>query len=264
MAAHAGELAVITGASTGIGYELAKIAAQDGYNLVICADEAEIEDAAHRLRQLGTTVEAVRADLGTEHGVSSLWDAIKDRRVDVLMANAGRGLGHGFLDQDFAAAKAVVDLNVTGTISLVHKIGRQMRDRNAGRILITGSIAGFIPGAFQAVYNGTKAFLDSFSEALANELKDTKVTVTCLEPGPTETEFFRRANMLDTPVGQSNSKDDPTEVARAGYDAMQAGTRQVASGFMNKVQSVFAGIIPDAILAQMHRRMAEPKPGDQG
>lgn len=122
-----------------------------------------------------------------------------------------------------------------------------------------GSIAGFIPGAFQAVYNGTKAYLDSFAEALANELKETEITVTCLEPGPTDTQFFRRAEMLDTPVGQDESKDDPAMVARTGYDAMQKGTRQVAAGFMNKVQAIFAGIIPDAVLAQMHRKMAEPE-----
>ena len=258
MAEHTGELAVVTGASTGIGYELAKIAATDGYDLVICADEAEIEEAGRKLGQLGTRVETVQADLGTEHGVTALWEKIADRKVDVLMANAGRGLGHAFLDQEFEKAKDVVDTNITGTISLIHKVGRQMRTRDAGRILITGSIAGFIPGAYQAVYNGTKAFLDSFSEALANELKETNVTVTCLEPGPTETEFFKRGELMDSSVGQDDSKDDPAMVARTGYDAMQAGTRQVASGFMNKVQATFAGIIPDAVLAQMHRKMAEP------
>src|SRR3546814_5827442 len=111
------------------------------------------------------------------------------RPVDALLANAGRGLGHGFLDQDLDKAKQVVNLNIVGTISLIHKVGRQMRQRGQGKILITGSIAGFIPGSFQAVYNGTKAFVDSFSTALRNELKDTGVTVTCLMPGPTETEF---------------------------------------------------------------------------
>ena len=259
MAEHSGELAVVTGASTGIGYELAKLAAQDGYDLIVVADEPEIREAARRLEQLGTSVEAVEADLGTAHGVEQLWSAIRDRPVDVLCANAGRGLGGAFLDQEFEKAKDVVDTNVTGTISLVHKVGRQMRARNAGRILIVGSIAGFIPGSFQLVYNGTKAFLDSFAEGLRNELKDTGVTVTCLEPGPTDTQFFRRAGMDDTPVGKDDGKDDPAMVARTGYEAMQSGKGQVASGFMNKVQATFAGIIPDAVLAQMHRRMAEPE-----
>lgn len=255
---HQGELAVVTGASTGIGYELAKLCAKDGYDLVVCADEAEINAAADRLGQLGTKVEAVRADLGTEHGVEELWRAIGTRPVDVLVANVGRGLGGAFLDQEFEKAKDVVDVNVTGTLSLIHKVGRRMRERDRGRILVTGSIAGFIPGSFQAVYNGTKAFLDSFAEALMNELKDTDVTVTCLEPGPTETAFFERAEMLDTPVGRDDSKDDPAMVAKVGYDAMQKGQGQVASGFMNKVQATFAGIIPDAVLAEMHRRMARP------
>ena len=259
MAGHSGELAIVTGASTGIGYEMAKIAAQDGYDLIVCADEAEIEQAARKLGQLGTNVEAVQADLATAHGVDALWSAVAGRDVDVLMANAGRGLGGAFLDQDFDEAKAVIDVNVSGTTSLVHKVGQKMRARGRGRILITGSIAGFMPGAFQAVYNGTKAYLDSFSEALANELKDDGVTVTCLEPGPVDTEFFRRGKLLDTPVGQDDSKYDPAMVARAGYDAMHKGTHQVAPGFMNRIQATFAGVIPDAVLAQMHRRMAEPE-----
>ena len=256
------ELAVVTGASTGIGYEFAKIAAQDGYDLVVVADEPQIEEAARKLGQLGTKVEAVQADLATEHGVSALWDRIEDRRVDVLFANAGRGLGGAFLDQDWDRIKHVIDTNVTATVSLTHKVGRQMRGRGAGKILLTGSIAGFIPGAFQAVYNSTKAFVDSFAEALRNELEDTAVTVTCLEPGPTDTPFFERADMMDTSVGQDDSKEDPVKTARTGYDALQSGKGQVASGIMNKIQTVFAGIIPDAVLAQMHRRMAEPGTGD--
>ena len=131
-------------------------------------------------------------------GVDELYAAAKGRQVDALMANAGRGLGHAFLDQDFGKARRVIDTNITGTVYLIHKVGNDMRRRNSGRILITGSIAGFIPGSFQAVYNGTKAFLNSFSFALREELKDTKVTVTCLMPGATDTEFFRRAEMMDT------------------------------------------------------------------
>jgi uncharacterized protein len=252
-------LAVVTGASTGIGYELAKCCAEDGYDLVICADEAEIEDAAADLRQAGVSVESVRADLATLEGVDKLWRAVGDRPVDLLLANAGRGLGGAFFDQDLSQALDVVQLNVAGTIALIHCLIRPMRARNRGRILITGSIAGHMPGAFQAVYNGTKAFLDSFSLALRNELKNTDVTVTCLMPGPTETEFFARADMLDTPVGQKQNKDDPAKVARQGYVAMLKGESGVVTGFMNKVQSTFAGIIPEPVLAQMHRRMAEPR-----
>jgi short-subunit dehydrogenase len=174
-----------------------------------------------------------------------------------LPANAGRGLGKGFLDQDFTDVRHVIDTNITGTVYLLQKIGRDMRHRHAGRILITGSIAGFMPGTYQAVYNGTKAFLDSFSFALLAELKDSGVTVTCLMPGATETDFFERADMLDTKVGQAK-KDDPIHVAQTGFDAMMAGEGDVVSGWQNKLQSAIALITPSDRLAEKHRDMAAP------
>jgi short-subunit dehydrogenase len=250
-------LAFVTGASTGIGFELARRCTKEGYDLLIVADEPEIEEAATSLRGGGTEVEAVLADLATTEGVDRLYAAAKGRQVDALLANAGRGLGHGFLDHDFEKARRVVDTNVTGTIYLIHKVGNDMRRRNSGKILITGSIAGFTPGSFQAVYNGTKAFLNSFSFALRDELKDTKVTVTCLMPGATETEFFRRAGMMDTAIGTSD-KDDPAEVANSGFDAMMKGEGDVVSGFRNKVQSAAANVTPAGVLASQHRKMAEP------
>jgi len=194
------KFAIVTGASTGIGLELARCCAQDGFDLLIAADEPEIEQAAASLRGNGGSVEAVQADLATLEGVDRLYAAAKGRPVDALLANAGRGLGHAFLDQEFSRVRHVIDTNVTGTLYLIHKVGNEMRRRNAGRILITGSIAGFTPGSFQAVYNGSKAFLNSFSFALREELRDTKITVTCLMPGATETEFFERADMMDTAV----------------------------------------------------------------
>jgi short-subunit dehydrogenase len=151
----------------------------------------------------------------------------------------------------------VIDTNVTGTLYLLQKVGRDMRTRGQGRILITGSIAGFMPGTYQAVYNGTKAMLDSFSFALRHELKDTGITVTCLMPGPTETEFFERADMLDTKVGQSK-KDDPADVAKIGFNAMMKGEGDVVSGWKNKLQSAIATVTPSGVMAEMHRRMAEP------
>ena len=249
--------AIVTGASTGIGFELAKRCAQEGYDLLIAADEPEIESAATSLRSEGATVEALQVDLATIEGVDKLYAATKGRQVDALLANAGRGLGHGFLDQDFGKARRVVDTNVTGTIYLVHKVGNDMRRRNAGKILITGSIAGFTPGSFQAVYNGTKAFLNSFSFALREELKNTKITVTCLMPGATETEFFRRAEMMDTKIGTSE-KDDAAEVANNGFDAMINGEGDVVSGLKNKLQSAAANVTPAGVLASQHRKMAEP------
>jgi len=249
--------AIVTGASTGIGFELAKRCATEGYSLLIAADEPEIEQAAASLREAGTQVEALQADLATTEGVDKLYSAAKGRPVDALLANAGRGLGHAFLDQDFDKARRVVDTNITGTVYLIHKVGNDMRRRNSGRILIVGSIAGFTPGSFQAVYNGTKAFLNSFSFALREELRDTKVTVTCLMPGATDTEFFRRAEMLDTAVGTAD-KDDPAKVANDGFEAMIKGEGDVVSGLKNKLQTTAANVTPAGVLASQHRKMAEP------
>ena len=253
-------LAVVTGASSGIGYELAKLCAQKGYDLLIASDEAAIRDCAQQFRQLGAVTQAVEADLSTLDGVDKLCAAIDGRPVAVLLANAGHGLGRGFLDQDFTKIRHVVDTNITGTIYLLHKVGADMRTRGAGKILITGSIAGFMPGSFQAVYNGTKAFIDSFSFALRNELKDTGVTVTCLMPGATETDFFERADMMDTKVGQ-DKKDDPAAVAKDGFEAMLRGEGNVVSGWKNKLQVAMASVTPADILAEKHRQLAEPGTG---
>ncbi len=250
-------LAVVTGASTGIGYELALLCAKDKFDLVVVADEPEIEQAAEDFRKAGTTVTSLEVDLATTEGVDELVKAIGNRSVDILLANAGRGLGKAFLDQDFDGIRHVIDTNITGTIYLVHQLVPQMRKRRKGRILFTGSIAGFMPGTFQAVYNGTKSFINSFSFALRAELKDTGVTVTCLMPGATETEFFERADMLDTKVGQSE-KDDPADVAKTGFDAMMKGEGDVVSGWKNKVQSAIANVTPAGMLAEKHRKMAEP------
>ncbi|TXD67794.1 SDR family NAD(P)-dependent oxidoreductase, partial [Mitsuaria sp. TWR114] len=183
--------------------------------------------------------------------------ALAARPVDALLANAGHGLGHAFLDQDFNAVRHVIDTNITGTLDLIQRVGRTMRDRNAGKILITGSIAGLMPGTFQAVYNGTKAFIDSFAYALRNELKDTNVSVTVLMPGPTDTEFFERAELTDTKVG-TQRKQPPEEVARTGYEAMEDGESAVVAGWKNKLQAVLANVTPAEVLAEQHRRMAEP------
>jgi short-subunit dehydrogenase len=250
-------LAVVTGASAGIGYELAKLCAQNGFDLVVAADQPKIVHAAQDFRMLGADAEPVETDLATIEGVDRLYDAIGDRPVAALLANAGHGLGKAFLDQDFQGIRHVIDTNITGTIYLIQKVGRDMRARRAGRILITGSIAGFIPGAYQAVYNGTKAFIDSFSFAIRNELKETGVTVTCLMPGATETEFFERADMMDTKVG-TMKKDDPADVAKTGFDAMMRGAGDVVAGWQNKLQTAIASVTPAGLLAEQHRRQAKP------
>jgi len=257
MAIDARPLAVVTGASSGIGFELAKCCAANGFALLIAADEPVIHDAADKLRATGALVDALEVDLAKTKGVDELYAAAKGRPVAALLANAGRGLGRAFLDQDFEAVRRVIDINVTGTLYLIQRVGREMRARGQGRILITGSIAGFMPGTYQAVYNGTKALLDSFSFALRAELKDSGVTVTCLMPGATETDFFERADMLDTRVG-AQKKQPADEVAKSGFEAMMRGEGDVVTGWANKLRAAIAHILPANVLAEQHRELAEP------
>jgi len=249
------KFAIITGASSGIGAELAKLAAKDGYELLLVADTPFVDASAG----LAGAVETLEADLSTIEGVDRLLDAARGRQIDLLCANAGHGLGHAFLDQDLADWRHVIDTNITGTLYLVQKVLRQMVARDDGKILVTGSIAGFIPGSFQAVYNGTKAFIDNFTDALRNEIKDSKgVTLTTLMPGPVETEFFERGDMMDTSVGVNPNKSDPADVAKDGYDAVMSGKASIVSGWKNKIQATMANVTPAAILAEQHRKMAEP------
>jgi uncharacterized protein len=250
-------LAVVTGASSGIGLALARECVANGFNLVIAADRP-LNEATRELQANGASVEAIETDLATRDGVEQLYAAIRGRRVDALLANAGHGLGKGFLDQDFNDIQHVINTNITGTLHLIQLVGQDMRRQGSGRILIVGSIAGFMPGTFQAVYNGSKAFLDSFSWALRNELKDTGITVTCLMPGVTDTEFFERADLMDTKIGTTENKADPAEVARIGFKAMMDGEGDVVAGLKNKLQVAMAHVTPSAALAERHRQMTEP------
>ncbi|MCP3732466.1 SDR family NAD(P)-dependent oxidoreductase, partial [Sphingomonas sp. MG17] len=228
------KLAIITGASTGIGFELATLAAKDGYDLIVVADEPLIEAAAEDFKQFGTDVRSVQADLSTLEGVDRLLAAAGGRRIDLLAANAGIGTGGAFLDQAVSNWRHSIDTNVTGTVYLLQKVLKDMVSLRQGKVLVTGSIAGYVPGAFNAVYNATKAFVDNFTEALRNELKDVEgVTLTTLMPGATDTEFFARADMLDTKVGQDEKKADPAKVARDGWDALMAGQGHIVSGLSN-------------------------------
>ncbi len=253
------KFAIVTGASSGIGLEIAKLAAKDGYDLLVAADTPFV-DAAAGLKDLGVEVRQVECDLSSQAGVDQLLDAAGSREIDVLVANAGVGTGGAFLDQQPRDWRHSLDTNVTGTLLLLQPVLKAMVARGKGRVLITGSIAGHIPGTFNAVYNGTKAFIDSFAAAIANELKDSGVTVTCLKPGATDTEFFARAGMLDTKVGQSK-KDDPADVAKTGWDAMLDGETEVVHGLMNQAQVLAAGVLPESATAELHRKMAEPGSG---
>jgi short-subunit dehydrogenase len=253
------KLAIVTGASSGIGLEIAKLAAEEGYDLIVAADTPFVE-AGPALQEYDVEVEQVEADLSTKQGVDQLLQLVGQRDVDVLVANAGHGLGHGFLDQSPDEWMHVVNTNITGTLLLVQPIVERMVERGEGKVLITGSIAGHLAGSFQAVYNGSKAFIDSFSAALNDEIKDSGVTVTCLKPGATESEFFHRAEMEDTKVGQAK-KDDAADVAKVGWEAMKKGEPSTIYGLKNKMQVAAAGVMTDATTAKMHRAQAEPGSG---
>ena len=254
-------LAIVTGASSGIGLELAKCAAQDGFDLIVAADTPFVE-AGPALKEYGVDVREIEADLATKQGVEQLLAAVGDRDVDVLVANAGHGLGHGFLDQAPDEWMHVINTNITGTLLLIQPIVQRMVERGEGRVLVTGSIAGHMAGTFQAVYNGSKAFIDSFAAALNEELRDSNVTVTCLKPGATETEFFHRAELDDTKVGQAK-KDDPADVAKTGWEAMQKGEPSIIYGLKNKMQVAAASMMTDATTAKLHRAQAEPGSGTE-
>jgi short-subunit dehydrogenase len=253
------KFAIVTGASSGIGLELAKIAAEEGYDLLLVADTPFTETPGG-----GGSVETLEVDLATFEGVDQLMHRAGGRQIDLLCANAGHGLGRAFLDQDPAEWRHVIDTNIVGTTYLLQKVLQQMVARNDGKVLVTGSIAGYIPGSFQAVYNGSKAFVDSFVAAIQNEIKEADgVTLTNLMPGPTDTEFFERGDMMDTDVGTDPKKEDPADTARNGWKALMAGDASVVSGLKNKVQATLANVTPNAVLAEQHRKMAEPGTADR-
>lgn len=256
-------LAVVTGASSGIGFELARQFAEHGYDLIIAAEDDAINTAAARLAN-GSTVQAMQVDLATEDGVERLYEFIRQHSspVDAIALNAGIGMGGDFATEtDLNQELRLVDLNVRSTVHLAKRVVFDMVSRGDGKVLFTSSIASTMPGSYQAVYNASKSFVQSFALALRNELKDTGVTVTALMPGPTDTEFFERADMLDTKVG-SGEKDDPADVARDGFEALMAGKERVVShSLKTKVQGRASRLIPDSAKAQMHRQMAEPGSG---
>ena len=257
-------LAAVTGASSGIGRELALELAHRGYDLVICAEDPELDSAAADIREHGVNVEAIRCDLRDPAAVTHLHSVLtKNGRLPAVLAlNAGVGQGGPFLENDVRDEVAIIDLNITSTIRLAKLVLREMVANDAGRVLVTSSIASEMPGSFQAVYNASKSFLQSFTQALQNELKDTNVTLTTLMPGPTETEFFERADMMNTKVGQSE-KDDPATVARQGIDALLAGKQRVTGGgWKTRLQDAASKVMPDSAKAAIHRGMAEPDSAD--
>ncbi|MFJ9020622.1 SDR family NAD(P)-dependent oxidoreductase [Streptomyces sp. NPDC102259] len=259
---HTPPIALITGASSGIGRELARQFALHGYDLVVNAEDERLESAAQDLRESGAEVHAVRADLRTAAGRHRLLDALDGLTVDVAVLNAGVGRGGAFVDTDLTDDQEIIDLNITATVRLAKPLLRAMVERGAGRIAFTSSVAATMPGSFQPVYNASKSFVQSFAEALAEEVKDTGVTVTSFMPAATETDFFRRAGMAeDTRIG-TMKKDDPVHVAEQAFKAIVEGEKKVVTGSLKaKAQGLAGKVLPDGVKAAAHRRLAEPGTG---
>lgn len=254
--------ALITGATSGIGYELAKLFVNDQYNLIIVArDMTELQTRAREFSEQGVDVVAIPCDLSKIDEAKRLCSDIQQRNlpVHILVNDAGQGLYGLFQDNELDRELDVVNLNICATLILTKCFLRQMLSRNEGKILNLASIASRTPGPWQSVYHGTKAFILSFSEAIRIELKDTNISVTALMPGPTNTEFFNKAEMQDSKVVQDKSSlSDPAQVAKDGYNALMTGKDHVISGFKNKLMMLAADITPDETLAGSIAKMQEP------
>jgi uncharacterized protein len=262
MSATPRPLAVVTGASSGIGLELARQLATHGYDLLIAAEDAELESAARELERLdGASVQSVRVDLAADGGVDVLYERISDagRPVEALVLNAGIGSSGAFKETDLDHELTLVDLNCRSTVHLAKHVLADMVARDAGRVLFTSSISATIPTAYEAVYGGSKAFVQSLALALRDELKDTGVTVTTLMPGPVDTAFWDRADARDTALGADGGKDDPADVARLGFEAMMNGDeRVIAASASSKAQGRLGRFLPDSAKASLHARRAAP------
>ena len=255
------KFAVITGASSGIGFELAKQCIEHDMDVLICAEDAGIETAAETLGASGkTTVQTVCVDLSTYDGVEQLAERIAQlgRPVDALLLNAGVGVGGSFVETKLRDELAMIALNCNHTVHLAKRIVPQMVARGSGRVMMTGSVVSTSPNPYQAIYAATKAFVMSFGEALRVELADTGVTVTVLQPGATDTNFFERADLLDTKVGQAK-KDDPALVAARGFEAMMAGKDSVlAGGFKSRLEGLMNELLPETFKAKQAGKTTKP------
>jgi short-subunit dehydrogenase len=254
-------LALVTGASSGIGRELAKQFAENGFDLIVAAEDVELDDATVELRGFGVAVAPVSVDLTKRTDVERLVAAVRGsgRPLDAAALNAGVGVGGPFAETDLAAELEIVDLNCASTVQLAKAVVQDMTARGEGRILFTSSVASQAPEPFQAVYAASKAFVQSFALGIREELKDSGVTVTALLPGPTETEFFDRADLGDTRLGASDSKDDPALVARQGFEGLMKGEASVFAGSLSsKVMGKLSAVLPDSLAGKAHRPMTEP------
>ncbi len=254
--------AVVTGASSGIGYELARQFAENGFDLLIAAEDDGIHHAAQQIGALGVHVVPVQADLTQYDEVEKLYQAIQSsgRPVDAIAINAGVGVGGDFARETSLEKELyLLKLNVLSTVHLAKRVTKDMVARGEGRILFTSSIAGTMPTPLEAVYGASKAFVLSFAHALRYELKDAGITVTALMPGPTDTNFFHRAGMDDTEAGTTGKEtNDPAEVAKQGYEALMSGKEDIlASSLKTKIQGTLGKLVPESVTAAQHKKMAE-------
>jgi uncharacterized protein len=264
MANETRPFAVITGASMGIGFHLANVFAQHGYDLLITSGSEKIEEAGREFEASNVQVQTVEADLRTYEGVEKLWEAVRatGRQVDVVALNAGVGVGGDFArETDLQQELELIALNVTSTVHLAKLALQEMVARGDGALLFTSSIAGGMPAPLEAVYGASKAFVLSFARSLRNELKDTEIKITALQPGPTDTNFFHRAGMDDTKVGSEGKyTNDPAEVARQGYEALMDNKDHVfASSLITKIEGEVGKFVPESLKAEQHRKQAERK-----
>lgn len=255
------QYALITGATSGIGYELAHIFAQEGYNLVLVArTEDDLNTVANELRGLfGVEVLTLPKDLFQPFTAFEVYNEVKAAgiTINVLVNDAGQGVYGKFIETDIYQQLDIIQLNVNALTILTHLFLKDMVARNEGKILQLASIVSEIPAPLQAVYGGTKQYILSFTEALINEVKDTNVTITALQPGPTKTDFFRKAGAENSKFVKETKLADPAVVARDGYEALMKGDDKVVSGFKNKIESVMSNVLPDTVLAERMRNQSE-------
>ena len=254
--------ALITGGTSGIGYELAKLFAKDGYNLVIAArNENELKNTSAELeRNFGIDVVTFSKNLFDPENAFDLYNEIilKGIQIDVLVNDAGQGHYGEFVDTDIHRELSIIQLNISSVVVLTKLFLQDMVKRGEGKILNLSSIASKIPGPFQSVYHGTKAFVQSFTEAIRNEVKDSGVIITALLPGATDTDFFNKADMEESKIVQEGKLADPAEVAKDGYDALMKGDDMIISGFKNKVQVAMGNVLPDSAVAEKVHKQQEP------
>jgi len=262
MANFKGKYALITGATSGIGNELAKLFAKDGFNLVIVArTESDLEGVGSGLSSIyGVNVTTLVKDLSEPNGAFEVYDEVKAKgiKIDVLVNNAAQGQYGKFVDTDIERELEIVRLNIMAYVVLTKLFLKEMVARNEGKILQVASIAGKLPGPLQSVYHATKAFILSHTEALVNELQDSAVNITALLPGPTDTDFFKKAEMEDTVMVQEAGLSDPAKVAKDGYEALMSGESKIISGLKNKIQVAMSNVVPDSAVAKMVEKQMEP------